>query len=181
MPKLWFHVPMGQSRSEQAKAARAARQAKAEAESRLAAELAIRRTAKLATAESAIGQLKQLFRSIREKITRTDDLASHLLGFYEEIDKLAKGKSLLEATDLGVEQANDIVREAKKLIEGDPHLDRVKELVPAGDNPVYPDVLLTARAVQQSLDRLKARLATQKEHIVAMLSEAETIQAASVP
>lgn len=169
---------MSQSGPDRAKAARAARQAKADAEARLADELASRRVAKLTTAASAVEQFKQLLGSVREQITRADDLASHLRGFYEEIDKLAKGRSLLAATDLGVEQANAIVREAKKLIGGDPHLDRVKELVPAGDNPVYPDVLITARAVQQSLERLQVRLTTQKQRIVAMLSEAKTIQAA---
>jgi hypothetical protein len=161
--------------SEQAKAAR---QAKAEAEDRLAVELARQRTVKLATVGSGIEQLKELLGSVREKIARADDLASHMLGFYEEIDKLAKGRSLLGATDLGVEQANDIVREAKRLIQADPYLDRVKELVPAGDNPLYPDVLLTIRAVQQGLERFQVRLAAQRERIASKLSEAKTIHAA---
>jgi len=57
----------------------------------------------------------------------------------------------MEATPLIVEQVNDIIRDAKSIIEGDPYLDRVKEFVPAGNNPTYPDVLLVARSVQTSM------------------------------
>jgi len=80
-------------------------------------------------------------------------LSSHLEGFYLEIDKLAKGRALIEATDLVVAQANDIIRDAKEIIKGDVYLDRIKEFVPAGTNPVYPDVLLVAQSVNKALDR----------------------------
>jgi hypothetical protein len=56
-------------------------------------------------------------------------------------------------TDLAVAQANDTIRDAKKIIKKDVYLDRIKEFVPAGDNPVYPDVLVIIRSVRDSLDR----------------------------
>jgi hypothetical protein len=102
-------------------------------------------------------------------------LDSHLRGFYQEIDKLAKGKTLLVVTDLVVEQANAIIRDAKTLIQGDPYLDRVKEFVPAGDNPVYPDVLLVARTVQQSLQRNERGLSPRSAAANSRLLEAQTI------
>jgi hypothetical protein len=37
-------------------------------------------------------------------------------------------------------------------------LDRVKEFVPAGNNPAYPDVLVTIRSVRDSLERWKKKL-----------------------
>jgi hypothetical protein len=169
---------MARAGSEQTKAAREARQAKAEAEAHRVAELRNQRARQLESTKSAIGNLDAALHSVRKNINHCEALSSHLRGFYEEIDKLAKGKQLLSVTDLVVEQANDIVRDAKTLIQGDPYLERVKELVPAGDNPVYPDVLLTARAVQQSLERFETNVTTQKERLVNMLEEARTIQAA---
>jgi hypothetical protein len=101
--------------------------------------------------------------------------SNHLSGFYEEVDKLAKGKALLEATDLIVEHANNIVRDAKELIQGDVYLDRIKEFVPAGNNPLYPDVLLTARAVQQAVSRFQPQAASRKQKLTTRLQEAKTI------
>lgn len=116
------------------------------------------RKKQLEDTQAAVAKLEIALRSARDKDERCEALTSHLLGFYEEVDKLTKGKALLEATDLIVEHANDVVRDAKTLIEGDPHLDRIKEFVPAGNNPVYPDVLLTARAVQQALMRFQSQI-----------------------
>jgi hypothetical protein len=169
---------MTQAGSEQTKAAREARQAKVEAEARRAAEPRNQRARQLESTKSAVRKLEEALQFVRKKIPNCEALSSHLLGFYEEIDKLAKGKTLLGVTDLVVEQANGIVRDAKTLIQGDAYLDRVKELVPAGDNPVYPDVLLTARAVQQSLERFETKVKAQRERLVDMLKEARTIQTA---
>lgn len=115
--------------------------------------LAARRQQLLVAAEAAVVALQQAQTNARARALTLAALVSHIEGFYDEIDKLAKGKALFVATDLAVQQVNDIIRDAKGIIAGDPHLDRVKEFVPAGDNPVYPDILLVTRAVQQCLSR----------------------------
>jgi len=82
---------------------------------------------------------------------------------------------MLEVTELVVEQANDVIRDAKNIVEGDMYLDRVKEFVPAGDNPVYPDVLLKLRTVQQCLSQFGAGRVDREKHLVKILHEARTI------
>jgi hypothetical protein len=148
-----------------------ARQVKADKE----AELRRRRTEQLETIRAAAEGLRDAVRSARDKSEQGETLANHLSGFYEEVDKLAKGKALLEATDLTVEHVNHIVRDAKVLIEGDAYLDRIKEFVPAGNNPLYPDVLLTTRAVQQAVSRFQSRLVSRRQDLILRLREAETI------
>lgn len=162
-----------------AKAARAVRQAAAEAEQhRAAEELRTSRTRQLESARLALGTLEETLRAGRKTTRRHEALSSHLNGFYDEIDKLAKGKTLLEVTDLVVEQANNIIRDAKSILDNDTYLDRTKEFVPAGDNPVYPDVLLSVRVVRESLGRFGTRLKKRDEHIEERLREARTIEAA---
>jgi hypothetical protein len=84
----------------------------------------------------------------------------------------------LEATSLIVDQMNDIIRDAKSIINDDPYLDRVKEFVPAGNNPVYPDVLIVARSVQQSLGRAEKSLSDRERRVTKMRRDARTIVAA---
>ena len=91
-------------------------------------ELRRRRTQQLEIAKAAAERLETALHSARDKSERSEALANHLsgfYGFYEEVDKLAKGKALVEATDLIVEHANAIVQDAKALIQGDSYLDRV--------------------------------------------------------
>jgi hypothetical protein len=141
-------------------------------------ELRRRRTQQLETAKAAAERLETALHSARDKSERSEALANHLSGFYDEVDKLAKGKALVEATDLIVEHANAIVQDAKALIQGDSYLDRVKEFVPAGDNPVYPDVLLTARTVQQAVGRFQSLLVRKEQNLALRLRDAKTIVSA---
>ncbi len=97
------------------------------------------------------------------------------MGFYDEISRLAKGRTLVEATSLVVEQANDIIRDAKQIVENDVYLDRIKEFVPAGNNPVYPDVLVVSRAVRQSLHRCGIELKRREGHALSTLTRARTV------
>jgi len=141
-------------------------------------EVRTRRAEQLRTAEGELAKLEEAVRVARERVVRHDALTNHLVGFYEEVDKLAKGRSLLEATTLIVDQANDIIRDAKGIVDGDPYLDRIKEFVPAGTNPVYPDVLLVARSVQQCLGRAAKQLSDRDKRVTKMRREARTICAA---
>lgn len=151
------------------------RQAKADEEARVAAETLRRRVGQQKAIQAATDSLDSHIRSVRENKKKCQGFASHLAGFYQEVDKLAKGKALLEATDLIVEHANNIVREAKALIKDDPYLDQIKEFVPAGNNPVYPDVLWVARAVQQAVDRFAAEVEKQEESAAPKLRAGKTI------
>jgi hypothetical protein len=141
-------------------------------------EMRTRRAEQLRTAEGELAKLEEAVRVARERVVRHEALSNHLVGFYEEVDKLAKGRSLLEATTLIVDQANDIIRDAKGIVDGDPYLDRIKEFVPAGTNPVYPDVLLVARSVQQCLGRVAKQLTDRDKRATKMRREARTICAA---
>jgi DNA repair exonuclease SbcCD ATPase subunit len=162
-----------------AKTARAARRAEAKAEKlREAEELRTRRRGQLEQAQAAVQELEQRLQTERNSARTYADLTSHLDGFYEEIDKLAKGKTMLEATDLVVETANNIVRDAKSIIVADAYMERVKEFVPAGNNPVYPDVLVTLRTVRQALSRFGEGRTGHEKRLLHKLSEVRTVVAA---
>lgn len=152
-----------------------AQAAKAAKEEQLAGEIRCRKV-QLECTETAISTLRQELQATRAKVPELDRFISHLAGFYDEVDKLAKGKSLVEATDMIVEGANSIIRDAKALIDGDVYIDRLKEFVPAGENPVYPDVLMAARIIQQATDRFKGTLQVRRNKIATVIREAETIK-----
>lgn len=161
---------MTELKSDQAKPdAKAARNARRE-------QLHAGRTRQLQSVRSAIPRIEEQARAVQKNARVLNDLSSHLKGFYEEIDKLTKGKALIPVTDLIVERVNDIVRDAKSIVQKDTYLERVKEFVPAGDNPVYPDVLLTARTIQASLERFKTQLESEKTRIFEALGEARTLE-----
>lgn len=134
-----------------------------------------KRGQQLLDAQKAADSLKEELRITRAVRKQCDALSNHSKGFYEEINKLTKGKHLIPVTDLSVQQANDIIRDAKKIVSKDVHLDRVKEFVPAGDNPVYPDVLVTIRAVRDSLDRCNKELGNKAEALQLLMGKAQTV------
>ena len=138
-------------------------------------ELREKRSHQLLDAQKAADSLKEELRIMRAVRKQCDALSNHSKGFYEEINKLTKGKHLIPVTDLAVEQANDIIRDAKKIVNKDVHLDRIKEFVPAGDNPVYPDVLLTIRAIRDSLDRCNEELENKAEALQLRIEKVQTV------
>jgi hypothetical protein len=140
-------------------------------------QLATRQQRLLINAEAEVVALQQAQTNARARALALTALASHTDGFYDEIDKLAKGKALFAATDLAVQQVNDIIKDAKGIIAGDPHLDRVKEFVPAGDNPVYPDILLVTRAIQQCLSRCAKDIENAEKESAKALRAGRTVAA----
>lgn len=171
---------MTEAKSGQAKAdaaaARAAKKAAEEAEEeRAAKELRTRRTMQLGSSQAAVKKLERELRTARKTAKRCEALSNHSEGFYDEINKLAKGKTLVETTPLFVDQTNDIIRDAKDIVKNDVYLDRIKEFVPAGNSPVYPEVLVTVRAVRQSLGRCKADFRVQEKRLIEALSRARTV------
>ena len=151
---------------------------KAEKEEENRKELA-HRTEQLNLVRAAIEKLDEVADEARKKNKQRKALLSHLRTFYSEMNNIAKGKamSLIPVAELMVTQINDAIADAKKLIEGDVYLDRVKPFISAGNPPSYPEVLLVAKTVEEVLvrqgDDFDARLEViqQKQH------EATTVQA----
>ena len=166
-----------------AKVARAARHAEAKAEKlREAEELSSQTARQLEAANSAVANVEGELIAVRNAEECRSALSGHLEGFYSEIDKLTKltkGQALIAVTEIMVNGMNEIVRDAKLIVSEDSYLDRVKEFVAAGDNPVYPDVLVKARTVMGSLERFKHRLEARVKQAEKMLREAKTIQFAT--
>lgn len=126
-------------------------------------------------AERSLMVLSQLMPEVAAEDAAARDLRDHAHGFYEEIDKLAKGKSLLEVTDRVLEETNSIIADAKRIVGADPYLKRTHEFVAAGNNPVYPDVVVSLRAVIQSLDRYRAKKKEEAGVHASILYELNTI------
>jgi hypothetical protein len=165
------------TQSEQQRAdAKAARAARKGAQSRK--RLQNRRRTQREAAKSAIGILQASLQRVKTHERERKALEHHASGFYTEIDKLTKSKALLEVTPLMLDEVNEIIRNTKRLVEGDPHLDRIKEFVPAGNNPIYADVLVILRGVRQSLERGEETLRARERHIANVILRAETTVAA---
>src|SRR5258708_16061393 len=150
-------------------------EAKKAREKREERELRERRNRQLVDARIVVKALGGDLRTIRSTMKLCDSLSSHSNGFYEEVNKLAKGKALLEVTKLVMDQANDIIRDAKSIVKNDVYLDRIKEFGPAGNNPVYPDVLVSIRSVRDSLERCSEELEARLTSFQEGLGKAETV------
>jgi hypothetical protein len=153
-----------------------AAQAKRATEQRKKAELREKRTQQLQESRSAIDKLEKDERTGRANLRVCNELLDHSEGFYEEVDKLAKGRTAFPATPLVRQSANDIISDAKKLIKvkEDVHMDRIKEFVPAGDEPLYPDVLVTIRSVRNCLERHRDKQTTRVKALNRKMRVAET-------
>lgn len=81
-------------------------------------------------------------------------------------------------SDLLVEVVNTQIADAKALIFRDAYLDRLKSFVPAGDNPNYPDLLLSLRILQQTSERFASMLEVETQRHLSIGSELLTIAAA---
>jgi len=155
--------------------------AKAEKERENKKELAVR-TKQLNLVRTAIEKLDEAADEARKKNKRRKALLSHLRTFYSEMNNIAKGKamSLIPVAELMVTQINDAIADAKKLIEGDVYLDRVKPFISAGNPPSYPEVLLVAKTVEEVLVRQGRDFDARLEVIQQKQHEATTVQAGLV-
>lgn len=80
-------------------------------------------------------------------------LASELEGLYIEIDKLSKKSPAAKISDLELASVNGLVELVKDLLQGDPFVDKLKQFVPAGENPEYREALLVLRQMIQGMNR----------------------------
>jgi hypothetical protein len=132
----------------------------------------------LELARVAVNRLQDSARALKALCRKRDALASHLEGFYKEIDKLTKSKALVEVSPLMVEQANEVIGDAKGIVTGDIYLDRIKQFVPAGNNPQFQDVLVAMRGVLQCLERCAKEFEARRNRISDRLLKANTTAAA---
>jgi hypothetical protein len=141
-------------------------------------ELALR-TEQLNLVRAAIEKLDEAADEARNKNKQRKALLSHLRTFYSEMNNIAKGKamSLIPVAELMVTQINDAIADAKKLIEGDVYLDRVKPFISAGNPPSYPEVLLVAKIVEEVLVRQGDDFDARLEVIQHKQHEVTTVQA----
>jgi hypothetical protein len=116
----------------------AARTSKKAAKNAAAIALKNRRTEQMNAAAQATRRLREALRQVKKIISQRHALESHLDGFYSEVDKLAKGRAMLEVTPFVLEQTNEIIKDAKTIVTQDVHLDRIKEFVAAGNIPCTP-------------------------------------------
>jgi hypothetical protein len=151
---------------------------KAEKEKENKKELALR-TKQLDLVRAAIEKLDEAADEARKKNKRRKALLSHLQTFYSEMNNIAKGKamSLIPVAELMVTQINDAIADAKKLIEGDVYLDRVKPFISAGNPPSYPEVLLVAKTVEEVLIRQSSDFDARLGVIQQKQREVATVQA----
>jgi hypothetical protein len=151
---------------------------KAEKEEENKKELALR-AEQLNLVRAAIENLDKAADEARRKNKQRKALLSHLRTFYSEMNNIAKGKamSLIPVAELMVTQINDAIADAKKLIEGDVYLDRVKSFISAGSPPSYPEVLLVAKTVEEVLVRQRGDFDARLEVIQQKQHEATTVQA----
>jgi hypothetical protein len=84
-------------------------------------------------------------------------LESVTFGLYIETEKLCRKKPELLATNLIVEQVNQVIKETKETVEDDPYIERLKEFVPAGTNPEIQDVVIVLKQISQGLVRYKGK------------------------
>jgi hypothetical protein len=123
------------------------------------AQMQEKRSEQLVQSQAARAQLSKALKSEQDNLRLCEELIDHSDGFYVEINKLAKGRTALPASPLVRQTANDIISDAKKLIKAqqDIHMDRIKEFVPAGDEPTYPDVLVVTGSLKHGLERHKRK------------------------
>jgi hypothetical protein len=150
---------------------------KAEKEKENKKELAVR-TKQLKLVRVAIERLDEAADEARKKNKQRKALLSHLRTFYSEMNNIAKGKamSMIPVAELMVTQINDAIADAKKLIERDVYLDRVKPFISAGNPPSYPEVLLVAKTVEEVLVRQGHDFDARLEVIQQKQREATTVQ-----
>jgi hypothetical protein len=115
---------------------------------------------------------------ITEATRRHGEQTSQLTGLYEEVDKLTKSKSIVPTPELLVELANGLVSDVKALAFRDTYLDRLRLFVPAGNNPNYPEILITLRVVQQSLLRFAVMVKSESAKHGSVVLELNAIVAA---
>lgn len=143
------------------------------------AHLRRQREDKLAVVKSIRENLGDRIRkSLGEDTRRLDLLESVAKGLYEEVDKLTKKTPGTPVTDLVVEQVNDVLQETRTLVPSDPFVQKLKDFVPAGDNPEHRDVTVVLKQVLNGMVRFRGQISTTVAMCRVLIKEADIIGAA---
>jgi len=146
--------------------------------SKASEELKRRRAEQLTQISGVIPSLESCQSSNLTNWGKFEALDSVLEGMYEEIEKLTKKKPIELATDLMVDQVNDIIEEIQKLITDDDYIKKLKTFVPAGDLPELRDVLFVLKQLQQGMKRFSEKLEKEKQQVDKLLHEALVVRIA---
>lgn len=132
-----------------------------------------------------LSQIQRIKETLQSQLTTSSaerqavyELESVALGLYEELDKLTKKSPAESVTDFVLSQLNDVIRETKKLARSDDYVQKLNEIVAAGDNPEQRDALVMLRQARQGLDRYKMRLEGRSKKSARQLNEAQLIERA---
>jgi len=119
--------------------------------------------------------LKQRLQAYYSDSKKLSLLQSVAAGLYDEADKLSKKAPAESASDLMLEQVNDIIRETRELLQGDVYVQRLKEFVPAGNNPQLRDVVVVLRQIRQGMGRCSTKLVDFERTARSLILQADTI------
>lgn len=89
---------------------------------------------------------------------KKEQLKSVLQGYYNEIDKLSKKAPAEQITELALKRINELIRQCKELLQGDPFIDSIDLFVAAGERPEHRDALLLLRDLRQGIERFENEL-----------------------
>ena len=141
-------------------------------------ELTQKRTKQLDQISEVILSLESSQLTNQSHHEKFEALDSVSVGIYDEIDKLTKKKPIEAATEIMVEQVNDIISETQTFITDDPYIKKLKVFVPAGDLPEVRDVLFVLRQVRQGMERVGKKLNQEKQEVDKLMLEAKVIKIA---
>ena len=119
--------------------------------------------------------LKQRLQASFADAKRLALLQSVAAGLYDEADKLSKKAPAESASDLMLEQVNDIIRETRELLQEDVYVQRLKEFVPAGNNPQLRDVVVVMRQLRQGMERFNTATNGLQNRAKHLANEAQVI------
>jgi hypothetical protein len=100
-----------------------------------------------------------------------EQISSELNGLYEELDKIYKKAPEEQISELTVENVNQLIKDSKEIITEDPYIERIKQFVPAGDNPEYRDAIIVLKQLRQGLDRFKQSYFTRHDELSKLINE----------
>ncbi len=125
----------------------------AKREEQLLEDMNAKRKGQIEQVRDVAANLKQRLQASYADSKRLALLQSVAIGLYDEGDKLSKKAPAETASDLMLEQVNDIIRETRELLKDDVYVQRLKEFVPAGNNPQLRDVVVVLRQLRQGMER----------------------------
>ena len=119
--------------------------------------------------------LKQRLQASYSDSKKLSLLQSVAAGLYDEADKLSKKAPAESASDLMLEQVNDIIRETRELLQEDVYVQRLKEFVPAGNNPQLRDVVVVLRQLRQGMERFSTAMSGFQSRARHLANEATVV------